>query len=274
MRRIILLLLMLAGCAGPDSDPVEVAERFHAVRAAGDDRGIHELLTESDRAAVPLASFPAGLPAGITMELFAWSDVQLDSASLLSAVGDTATVALHVANLGRDTVRLLATHHPRKLLGLFEMDRVRWRVAMGLAEKALLDSLATALRAHDGAVHADAVEQAELYLAAAERHPAVAHPADLDVARSTVRRAAVAEALGIELRVAESFTGTRFVMGQVDNPSRSRVATLRLILTDAAGAEERLELWDIEPGASQRVRELTHLGTGRVTHRLERIQVF
>lgn len=272
MRRIVWLLLPLAACAGADSNPVKVAEQFHALRLAGDDRGIHELLTEADRAAMPLESFPADLPAGLASELIG-GDAGLESASLLSDERDTATVVLRFSRSDPDTLRLVAAHDPWRLFGL-ERDRVRWRVSMGLAEWALIDSLAVLLRSNTDPTRVDAVERAREYLAAAERHPNMARPADLASARSTIREAAVAEALRIELQVTESFMGTRFVSGQIENPTPQRVATLRVMVQDATGEEQAVELWDIAPSGTTPVSRLTQLAKGRLTHRLERIQVY
>jgi nitroreductase len=272
VRRIAWLLLPLAACAGPDSDPVKVAEEFHALRLAGDDRGIHALLTEADRAAMPLESVPADLPAGLAAELIG-GETSLESTRLLSAERDTAAVVLRFSGGDPDTLHLVATHDPIAVFSL-ELDRVRWRVSMGLAEWALIDSLATALHANTDPTRVDAVERATAYLAAAERHPRMARPADLASARSTIREAAVAEALNIDLEVTESFMGTRFVSGRIENPTPQRVATLRLMVTDKAGQEERVELWDIAPSGTTPVSRLTQLDKGRLTHRLERIQVY
>lgn len=272
MRRYTWLLLALAGCAGPDSDPVDVAERFHAFRIVGDDRGIHGLLAEADRAAVPLDLFPAGLPPRVELKLLGWGDAPLDSASLLDRWGDTAAVRLHVVGLADDTLRLVATHHPRKLW-LLELDRLRWRVAIGLAETALLDSLATAMRA-PGVADDGAVQAAGSYLGAAERHPDHARPTDVDFARSTLRKAAIVDALRVDLRVAASFTGTLYVSGEVENPTSSRIATLRMMVRDVAGREEKVELWEVEAGTITPVMQLTTLRPGPLKVRLDRVQVF
>lgn len=272
MRRILWLPLVLAACAGPDSDPLDVATRFHALRSDGDDRGIHALLTEADRAAVPLEAFPAAIPAGLALNLFGWEQSRLDSASVLNVTGDTATVVLHSAG-ARDTVRLVATHAPLSLWG-FQMDRVRWRVSLGLAERAQLDSLAAGLQADDTAPDSAMVEQATAYLRAAEAHPELARPADLDAARSALRRAAVARALEIELRTGETITGAGLLEGRVENSTDRPVSTLRLVVWDDAGNEERVDLWDVPPGASMPIRQLSSLRTGPVTYRLERIQVY
>lgn len=268
-----LLLLLVAGCAGPDADPVEVAERFHAVRLAGDDAGIHGLLTETDRAAIPLEAFPAALPPRLALELLGWGEARLDSATLLSATRDTALVVLHVAGVGQDTLQLIAARDPRKLWR-FEMDRVRWRVSIGVAERALLDSLATAMRATPRDSHEAAVERAKAYMDAAEGRTALVRPADLEAARSILRKAAIGDALRIDLRLTESFTGTRLLAGRIENPTGSRVATLRLVVQDAAGEEEHVELWDIAPGATAPVSQLTRLRKAPLSHRMERIQVF
>lgn len=272
MRRTFWLL-GLVGCAGPDSDPVEVAERFHALRVAGDEYGIHALLAEADRAAVPVDVFPAGLPAGAARALAGRAEALVGSASLLSTRGDTAAVLLLLAGGGEDTVRLVATQDPLRLLG-FERSRVRWRVSVGLAERMMVDSLAALVRANASATDPAAVEQAEAYLRAAERHPAMARPADVAAAGSLLRTAAVAEALGLELRTTESIRGVPFLEGQIRNPTTTRIATLRMIVRDAAGAEERLELWDVAPGSSTAVRQLTRLRGPPLTHRVERIQVY
>lgn len=272
MRRMSWLLLVLAGCTG-DGDPVEVAERFQERLLERDDAGAHALLTDADRAAVPPGRFPAGLPDGIVLTVFSWGEAPLDSASLLDMERDTAAVTLHVADRGPDTLRLVATHHPIGL-GPLELDRVRWRVSLGLAHRALLDSLAAAMQAESAASDLAGVAQAEAYLLAAEEHPAHARPVELAAARSLVRRAAVVAALGIELRVTESFTGTTVIDGRIRNPSRNRIATLRLIVRDGAGDEEAVTLWGVEPGSTTPVRQVTRLRVGPVTHRVERIQVY
>jgi hypothetical protein len=273
MRRTPWLLLVLMGCAGPDSDPIEVAERFHALRVAGDEYGIHALLADADRAAVPVDVFPAGLPAGAARALLGRAETLVASASLLSARGDTAAVLLPLAGGGEDTVRLVATQDPLRLLG-FERSRVRWRVSVGLAERMMVDSLAALMRANASATDPASVERAEAYLRAAERYPDMAGPADVAAAGSLLRTAAVVEALGIELRTTESLRGVPFLEGEVRNPTTTRIATLRLIVRDAAGAEEQLELWDVAPGSSMAVRQLTRLRRAPLTHRVERIQVY
>ena len=272
MRRTFLLLLALAGCAGPDSDPVDVAQRFHASRLAGDDPGIYALLTEADRAAFPLEAFPAGLPAGAVVELLGWGDAAVDSASLLGTEGDTAHVLLEIAGGGRDTLRLVAFHDPLRVWR-FERDRLRWRVSMGLAERAMVDSLGALVRADGGAMDAAAVERAEAYLAAAERFPGMASAADLEAAASVLRRATLAGALRVELRLAQALRGVPFLEGRVHNPTGKQVATLRLIVTDAGGAEEKVELWNVAPGSTP-VRQLTGLRREPLTFRFDRIQVY
>lgn len=273
MRRAIWLLLVLTGCAGPDSDPVDVAERFHSLRLAGDDRGIQALLTDSDRAAFPLEAFPAGLPSSAVTELLGWGDAALDSAALLSTEGDTAAVLLRVAGGARDTVRLVSTHDPFRIW-LFERDRLRWRVSMGLAERALVDSLATLMRRDGQSTDSTAIARAEAYLDAARRYPAMARPADVHAAGSLLRMAAVGRALRIDLRMSESLRGVPFLEGRIGNPTDSRVATIRLIVREATGVEEPLELWDVAPRGSAPVRQVTRLRKRPLTHRLERIQVF
>ena len=273
MKRAFWLLLVLGGCAGPDSDPVDVAERFHALRVAGDDPGLYALLTDADRAAFPLAAFPADLPAGAMLELLGWGKAAVESASLLSTRGDTAAVVLQVAGGGRDTLRMVATHDPFRLW-LFERDRRRWRVSMGLAERALIDSLATLVRADARATDRGAVARAEAYLEAAGRYPAMARPADIEAAASLLRRASVAGALLIELRMAEALGGVPLVEGRVRNPTERRVSTLSLMVRDAAGREEKVELWNVAPASTTPVRQLTGLRTGPLTYRIDRIQVF
>lgn len=273
MRRTLCLLLVLVGCAGPDSDPLEVAERFHAMRLAGDDPGIYALLTDADRAAFPLEAFPAELPASAMLELLGWGEAALESASLLSARGDTAAVVLQVAGGARDTLQLVAIHDPFRLW-LYERDRLRWRVAMGLSERALVDSLATLVRADPRAMDSEAVARAKAYLEAAERYPSVAKPGDVEAAGSLLRRAAVADALVIELRMAEALGGVPLVEGQIRNPSARQVSTLSLVVRDAAGREEKVEFWKLGPSSDTPVRQLTGLRKGPLTYRIERIQVF
>lgn len=270
---LALLPLVLAACAAPDSDPVHVAEQFHALRIAGDDRGIHVLLTEADRAAFPLEAFPAGLPSSAVTELLGWGDARVDSASLLSREGDTAAVLLRVEGGGRDTVRLVATHDPIRLWR-YEIERVHWRVSMRLAEQAQVDSLAVLMREASGDTPGARVERAEAYLHAARLYPDMSRPADVDAATSLLRTAEVAGALRIELHMAESLRGVPFVEGRIANPTDRRVATLRLMVRDARGIEERLELWDVPAGGSTPIRQLTGLRQGPLTYQVERIQVF
>lgn len=273
MTRAFCLLLVLAGCAGPDSDPVEVAERFHAMRLAGDDPGIYALLTDADRATFPLEAFPADLPASAMLELLGWGEAAVESASLLTTRGDTAAVVLQVAGGARDTLRLVASHDPFRLW-LYERDRLRWRVAMGLAEQALLDSLATVVRADPRAMDDAAVARAEAYLEAAGQYPAMARPGDVQAAASLVRRAAVARSLVIELGMVEALGGVPLVEGRIRNPTEREVSTLSLIVRDAAGIEEKVELWNLAAGSTTSVRQLTSLRKGPLTPRIERIQVF
>lgn len=273
MRRTFWLVVALAGCAGADSDPVDVAERFHTLRIEGDDRGVYALLTEADRAAFPLEAFPTELPSVVMMDLLGWGDAQADSASLLSAENDTAAVVLHVAGDERDTVRLVAIHAP---LGFwrFELDRVRWRVSLGLAEAALLDSLAAAVGEGARPTDSAAVRHAEAYVQTAERFPDHARPADLATARSLVETAAVAEALRIQLRITQTIDGVHFVEGRIQNPTGRRVNTLILAVRDASGDEEEFELWGVPSGGSTPIRRITRLQREPLTHRVARIQLF
>lgn len=273
MRRTLLLLLVFAGCAGPDSDPVDVAERFHALRVEGDDPGMYALLTDADRAAISPEGFPTQLPSRVMADVMGWGDAPVDSAALLRSGNDTAAVLLHIAGDQKDTLQLAATHHPRDLL-VFEMDRVRWRVSMGLAERATLDSLAAIVREESRPTDSAAVAVARTYIEAAEEHPEYARPADLDAARSLLRAASVAEALEIDVRLSETIDGVPLVVGRVANPTEQRINTLVFTVRDATGAEESFELWDIGPGESQDVRLISLLSRGPVTHWVERIRVF
>ena len=272
MRRSLLLFsLALIGCAGPDSDAVDVATRFHALRIAGDDPGVYALLTDADRAAFPLAAFPTELPAGAMLELLGWGSAAVESAAILDRRGDTADVLLSVADGRADTLRLVATHDPLRLW-LFERDRVRWRVSMGLAERATVDSLAARVRSNAAITDSAAVAAAAEYLAMAERYPAMASAADVATATSFLRRAAVADSLRIDLRLSES-RGVPFVEGHIENPTAHRIGILRVIVRDAAGQEDRFELWNLAASATTPVRQLTALRRGPLTYRLERIQV-
>jgi hypothetical protein len=274
LRARLWPLLVVAACAGPDSDPVKLAERFHERRLAGDDATVHALLTAADRAAAPLDAFPGALPQRLARRVTAAGHAALESASLVRREGDTAIVVLHLAGAPSDTVRLVATHDPRGI-GPFERTRVRWQVALGVAEHALVDSLAAAVRAADGAVDVGAVEQARTFLAAAERHPGMARPADLDAARSTLRRAEGVAALRVELRVVEAFTGSsRFIEGRVANPTAMPISTLTLVVRDAGGGEDLVELWNLAGGGVAQVRQITRLRPGSLTHRPHRAQIF
>lgn len=272
MRKLSWLLLLVAGCAGPDADPIEVAERFHAARSAGDAAAVHALLAPPDRAALPASELAVELPAGLALEILGGPRTGLDSASLVAAGRDSAVVVLHTSG-PPDTLRLRATRERRGVWTL-RRERVRWRVSMGLAEWARIDSLAALLDPEAEPGDSLAVSRAGAYLALAGRHPRMARPADLDEARAIVQRATVAEALRVELRVQESFMGSRFVRGRIENPSDRRVATLRLRLRDTAGAEEELEVWDIPPRESTPVERMTRLRPGELTPSLERIQVY
>jgi len=274
MRRTFWLLLVLAGCAGPDSDPIEVAERFHALRVAGDDRGIHALLTEGDRVAVPLDVFPDGLPSGAARLLLGRLDPGgTSSASLLSAEGDTAAVLLSGAEGNQDTLRLVATADPFKLWR-YERDRVRWRISLGLAERALLDSLAALVHVDASPTDPVAIERAETYLRSAELYPELARPTDVAAAGSLLRAATVVEELEVELHMTRSIGGVPFLEGRVRNPTDARIATVRLIVRDAGGAEEQIELWDVGPRSSTSIRQLTELRRTPLTSRVDRIQMY
>jgi hypothetical protein len=273
MRHTAWLLVVLAACASPDSDPIEVAERFHALRMAGDHGGVHTLLTEADRAAVPLHAFPDALPAAAARQLLSRLQEGAASASLLSTGSDTAAVVLQGAGGGQDTVWLVASAQPLRLWR-YERDRTRWQVSMGLAEHLLLDSLAARVSAHADPADADAVERAEAYLRTAELHPALARPAVVAQATALVRTASVVQALRPELRLTRAISGTPFLEGQVLNPTGVHIATVRLIVRDADGAEESLELWDVAPRSSAAVRQLTRLSSTPLTSRVERIQVY
>jgi hypothetical protein len=266
-------LLLLAACGAPDSDPVRAAERFHDRRIAGDDAAVHALLTAPDQAAVPMNVFPGALPPRLARKVAGAGRGPLESAALLRADADIATVVLQPAGEPPDTLRLHAAREPGRLWR-FERDRVRWRVALGVAEQARLDSLAAAVRLRDGAVDEHAVEQARAYLAVAERHPGMARSADLDAARSTLRRAEGVAALRVELRVVDTFTGSRFIEGRVANPTGTPINTLMLVVRDAAGAEEPVELWSLAAGGTAAVRQITRLRPGPLTHRFDRVQVY
>jgi hypothetical protein len=266
-------LLLLAACGAPDSDPVRTAERFHDRRIAGDDAAVHTLLTAADQAVVPMDVFPGALPPRLARKVAGAGRGSLESAALLRASGDTATVVLHLAGEPPDTLRLHAAREPGRLWR-FEGERVRWRVALGVAEQARLDSLAAAVRSRDGVLDDDAVERARAYLTAAERSPGMARSADLDAARSTIRRAEGVAALRIDLRVVDTFTGSRFIEGRVANPTGMPIGTLTLVVQDAAGAEEPVELWNLAAGGTAAVRQITRLRPGPLTHRFDRVQVF
>ena len=272
MRRTLLLLLVLTGCAGPDSDPVEVAERFHALRVEGEDRAVYALLTTADRAATPPETFPTELPTSAMLEVLGW-DARLDSAVLAGGAADTARVALFLADGERDTLRLVATHDPQDLW-LFERDRVTWRVSMRLAERAMVDSLATLVQENEGTVDSASIDQADAYLRSVEGFPEMARPADLDAARALLRAAAVADALEIDVRLAQSIEGVPFIEGRVVNPTDRRINTLTLVVRDATGAEEEVELWDIGPADSTAIWRLTRLERRPLRHRVGRIRVF
>jgi hypothetical protein len=274
MRRLAFpALMLLAGCGGGDPDPVRVAERYHELRRTADDRGLHALLTEADREALPLERFPAELPPALARDLLGWGEAAADSAALLSQAGDTAEVVLYVEGGGRDTLRLIATRESRKLL-LWETEDTRWRVSLALTERARIDSLAGAMRAAGDRPDEAAAGAAQAYLEAAGAHPDLARLPDVEAARYRLRSSRVAEALEVDLHRTTSITGAPYVEGRVSNPTDERVATVELVVRDAAGAEETVELWTIEPGAQAPVRRLTRLGSGPLTHRVGRIQVF
>ena len=272
MRALTCLVVVLAGCAGPEANPVKVAERFHALRADGDDRGMHEMFTEADRAAMPLASFPSELPRRLTNEILGWSGVPLDSSRLIEEAGDTARVVLFAGAVAPDTVRLVATRRPSRI-PLLDLEKVSWKVSLRVAERGRLDSLAAALHM-DGLRHEELVARARAYAAVADSYPELAQPGDVRVARTALRRDEVARSLGVELRVAESFMGTHYIQGRVRNPTRSRVAILRLRVKDAGGEEQRVDLWDVAAAGATTVREFTQLRPGPVTYSLERIQLY
>ena len=273
MRRFSILLLVLAACAGPDSDPVTVAERFHELRVEGDDRSLYELLARSDRDAFPLDAFPADLPTPVMTDLMGWGTAGADSAFLLTRQADTATVRLYVQGGRQDTIRLVATREPRGI-GPFEWERIRWHVSLGLPEYALLESLAAAIGPDAQPTDSASVARAEAYLRAASVHPEYARLHDLDAARSLVRAAAVAEALQVELGLAETIDGVHFVEGSIRNPTDRRVNTLVLTVRDAAGDEESFEMWGVPAGDARSIWWITRLERGPLTARVKRIQVF
>lgn len=274
MRRTLWLLLVvvMAGC-GPDRDPIDVAERFHEYRVEEDDPALYALLTGADRAALPLEAFPTGLPTAVMSDVMGWGNAPVESAVLLKAGNDTAAVLLNIAGGQQDTVWLEATHDPIEL-ALFEIDRVRWRVSLGLAELAVLDSLATVMREDARPSDPATKARAEAYLAAAARHPQQARPSDVDAAQSLVRMATVADALQVRLRLSRSISGVPFVEGQVENPTQRRINTLVIAVTDATGTEEEFEVWDIAPGNATQVRWISSLQRGPLTHQVASLQVF
>lgn len=275
MRRTLWLLLavpVVAAC-GPDSDPIDIAERFHEYRAEEDDPAVYALLTEADRAALPLEAFPAGLPSAVMAEVLGWGQAPVESSTLLQAESDSAAVLLTIAGGQQDTVWLRATHDPIGL-GPFEIDRVRWRVSLGLAELAMLDSLAAVMREDARPSDPAMRERAEAYLAAAAHHPQQARPTDMDAAQSLVRVATVADALRVRLRLSRSISGVPFVEGRVENPSKRRINTLVLAITDATGSEEEFEVWDIAPGDATQVRWISRLQRGPLTHEVASLHVF
>ncbi len=144
---------------------------------------------------------------------------------------------------------------------------------MRLAERARLDSLAATVRGAAGP-DSGAVAAAEMYVQAAERQPDLARDTDMDAARALLRTARVAHALEVRLHMAQSIQGVPFVEGRVVNPTDVRINTLRLIVRDASGVEEPLELWDIAPGAITPVWRLTQLRRGPLTHQVQGLQVF
>lgn len=117
-------------------------------------------------------------------------------------------------------------------------------------------------------------ERAEAYLRTAALYPEMARPADMAAAGSLLRTATVVGALRVELGITRSIQGAPFVEGRVRNPIDTHIATVRLIVRDAAGTEEQLELWDVGPRSSTPVRQLTELRRTPLTNRVERIQVY
>lgn len=271
---LALPLLALAACAGPDSDPVKVAEEFHENRVEADDREMYALLTEADRAAVPFESFPGKLPTPVMLNMLGFDDAPLDSANLVDTVEDTAHVALFMANGEQDTLQLVATREPREILWVIPAERVTWRVSMRLAELARIDSLATFIRTEARATDSTAVAAAEAYLRGAQQHPALGRPADIDAARGLLRAAEVANALQIEVRRATANSGVPFIQGQIENPTDERINTISLVVRDATGAEEEFELWDIPPGGSTPIWRITRLERPPLTYRIQQIRVF
>lgn len=275
MRRTYLLVLAVALAAcGSDPGPAEVAAEFHALRVAGDDRAVYAMLTDADRSAIAPEAFPTELPTPLMLELLGWGDARLDTAALLDAGGDTARVALRMEGGEVDTLRLVASRSTETVAWLFDRDRVEWRVSMQLDAWARLDSLAAAMDGEAGAMDSTAVARAADYLAAVERLPELARPTDVDAARSLLQAAAVARGLDIELRRAEAVSGTPFIEGHVTNPSERRINTLRLLVRDAAGDEESVELWDIAPGGRVSVWRITRLGHGPLAHEVAAIRIF
>jgi len=279
----ILILFLAAGCGTSDRDPASVATRYMTGIVAGNADVAYAFLSTPDRNSVDNARFEeVAFDSDIGLDRLATT---VDSARVLVKGGDSAVVRVFTTGPDVEAVRrgaASATNPPRKVF----VDTVRlvqepeerhwysaplalvrqpgvWRVWLGLQRRERIERLAAPLRiAREETPITDLASYAHAYLAIAEKSPALAQPADLDRARGALRAAAVADSLHFRLRVDDSAPGARYLVGIVENPTRTRVGILHVVLTDVTGAREQIEIWGVAAAGSTKVAQPTRLRAG------------
>jgi hypothetical protein len=279
----VLAVLFIAGCGASNHDPTSVATRYMAGIVKGDAGHAYAFLSTPDRTSVDSARFEEiAFDSDIGLDRLATT---VDSAHVLVTGGDSALVGVFTTGPDVEAVRrgaASAINPPRKVF----VDTVRlvrepeqkhwysaplalvrkpgiWRVWLGLARRERIERLAAPLRvAREETPISDLAGYAHAYLAIAEKTPSLAQPADLDRAREALRAAAVADSLRFRLHVDDRAPGTRYLAGAVQNPTGTRVGILHLVVTDVAGARERIEVWGVNARGSTLVGQPTHLRAG------------
>jgi hypothetical protein len=279
----VLVVFLAAGCGASNHDPMSVATRYMTGIVAGQAGRAYAFLSIPDRTSVDSARFEEiAFDSDVGLDRLATT---VDSAVVLSRAGDSAVVGVFTTGPDVDAVRrgtASATNPPRKVF----VDTVRlvreaeprhwystplalvrkpgvWRVWLGLARRERMERLATTLRvAREETPIADLVSYAHAYLAAAEKTPNLAQPADLDRAREALRAAAVADSLQFRLHIDDRAPGTHYLTGAVENPTVTRVGILRLVITDVSGSREQVEIWGVNARGSTLVGQPTRLRAG------------
>lgn len=279
----ILFVLLAAGCGASNRDPSSVASRYMAGIVAGDANRAYAFLSTSDRASADSVRFEKiAFDSDIGLDRLATT---VDSTRTLARAGDSAVVQVFTTGPDVEAVRrgtASATHPPRKVF----VDTVRlirepearhwytaplsllrkpgiWRVSLGLARRERIERLAAPLRvAREETPITDLASYAHAYLAVARESPTLAQPADMDRARGALRAAAVADSLQFRLHVDDRAPGTRYLTGEVENPTHTRVGILHLLITDVAGKQEQIEIWGVNAHGSTLVGQPTGLRAG------------